>query len=55
MVQHQHCRKLLEEIFTMYEKQSSENKAMCTHELANITLWFGALLYISEYGSINNQ
>ena len=41
MVQHDHCRELLEEIFNVCENYSCENIAICAQELANITLWFG--------------
>ena len=43
MVQRDHYRELLEEIFNVCEKYSCENAAkyMCTQELASIPLRFG--------------
>ena len=42
MVQHDHCRELLEEILNMCENYSeSAATYTCTQELANITLRFG--------------
>ena len=47
MVQHDHCRELLEEIFNVCENYSCENTAICAQELANMTLQFGYCIYLS--------